>query len=355
VAPKLVALKELLLQCGMGSSTATEDEGDGTDADGDDAMDDVDGTVPAAMAEQRDVPRAWADAPGPRHRALIFAQLTATLDLVESDLFRRHLPRLKYLRMHGGQNPAQRFELVQQFNADESIECLLLTTHVGGLGLNLTGADTVIFLEHDYNPMQDLQAMDRAHRIGQTRVVNVYRIITEGTLEERIMGLQRFKLNVANTVVSQDNASLRSMEAGSVLDLVLPSAVCYFLSAVYCGQHCYQFFKTLLILLSFQPANPTCHSPDVWVQMSEWTAITQTLMVIAMLLPPFSHHALPRHPLSRPFLFAPSLAPTHVHRCSCRQRGLLPLPPLQLRTPPSHFPHALAWRRCLIPYRSAHT
>jgi TATA-binding protein-associated factor len=234
VAPKLVALKELLLQCGMGGSTATEDEGVGTDADGDDAMDDVDGTVPAAMVEQRDVPGAWADASRPRHRALIFAQLTATLDLVESDLFRGHLPRLKYLRMRGGQSPAQRFELVQQFNADESIECLLLTTHVGGLGLNLTGADTVIFLEHDYNPMQDLQAMDRAHRIGQTRVVNVYRIITEGTLEERIMGLQRFKLNVANTVVSQDNASLRSMEAGSVLDLVLLPAVFCLLFAVCC-------------------------------------------------------------------------------------------------------------------------
>lgn len=84
-----------------------------------------------------------------------------------------------------------------RFNDDPSIDVLLLTTHVGGLGLNLTGADTVIFVEHDWNPMKDAQAMDRAHRIGQKKVVNVYRLITRGTLEEKIMGyrfiLTRFK------------------------------------------------------------------------------------------------------------------------------------------------------------------
>lgn len=58
---------------------------------------------------------------------------------------------------------------VCRFNNDPSIDVLLLTTHVGGLGLNLTGADTVVFVEHDWNPMKDLQAMDRAHRIGQVR------------------------------------------------------------------------------------------------------------------------------------------------------------------------------------------
>lgn len=58
---------------------------------------------------------------------------------------------------------------VFRFNNDPSIDVLLLTTHVGGLGLNLTGADTVVFVEHDWNPMRDLQAMDRAHRIGQVK------------------------------------------------------------------------------------------------------------------------------------------------------------------------------------------
>lgn len=64
------------------------------------------------------------------------------------------------------------FILIDRFNNDPSIDVLLLTTHVGGLGLNLTGADTVVFVEHDWNPMKDLQAMDRAHRIGQVKKVN---------------------------------------------------------------------------------------------------------------------------------------------------------------------------------------
>ena len=90
---------------------------------------------------------------------------------------------------------------------------------VGGLGLNLTGADTVIFVEHDWNPMKDLQAMDRAHRIGQKKVVNVYRLITRKSLEEKIMGLQKFKLLTANTVVSNENASMETMGTDQLLDL----------------------------------------------------------------------------------------------------------------------------------------
>jgi len=67
--------------------------------------------------------------------------------------------------------------------------------------------------------MKDLQAMDRAHRLGQKKVVNVYRLITKGTLEEKIMGLQRFKLTIANSVVTQQNNSLTSMDKDLVLDL----------------------------------------------------------------------------------------------------------------------------------------
>ena len=98
------------------------------------------------------------------------------------------MPNVSYLRLDGSTDLAKRHDIVTRFNEDPSIDVLLLTTHVGGLGLNLTGADTVIFMEHDWNPMKDLQAMDRAHRIGQKRVVNVYRLITRGTLEEKIMG-----------------------------------------------------------------------------------------------------------------------------------------------------------------------
>ena len=147
------------------------------------------------------------------------------------------MPLVSYMRLDGGTDANKRHAIVQTFNADPSIDCLLLTTHVGGLGLTLTGADTVIFVEHDWNPMKDLQAMDRAHRIGQKKVVNVYRLITKGTLEEKIMGcvllfieismitdiwhhsLQRFKLNIANSVVTQQNSGLASMDTDLVLDL----------------------------------------------------------------------------------------------------------------------------------------
>jgi TATA-binding protein-associated factor len=141
------------------------------------------------------------------------------LDIIENDLFKRLMPTVSYLRMDGSVDSNKRHDMVQKFNADPSIDVLLLTTHVGGLGLNLTGADTVIFVEHDWNPMKDLQAMDRAHRIGQKKVVNVYRLITRGTLEEKIMGLQKFKLNIANTVVNQQNSGLHSMDTDQILDL----------------------------------------------------------------------------------------------------------------------------------------
>lgn len=123
-----------------------------------------------------------------RHRVLIFCQLKQMLDIVENDLFRKSMPSVTYMRMDGSTDVSKRHAVVQTFNADPSIDVLLLTTHVGGLGLNLTSADTVIFVEHDWNPMKDLQAMDRAHRLGQKRVVNVYRLIMRGTLEEKIMG-----------------------------------------------------------------------------------------------------------------------------------------------------------------------
>lgn len=123
-----------------------------------------------------------------RHRVLIFCQMKQMIEMIETDLFQALMPEVTYMRLDGTVDANKRHATVQTFNADPSIDCLLLTTHVGGLGLTLTGADTVIFVEHDWNPMKDLQAMDRAHRLGQKKVVNVYRLITKGTLEEKIMG-----------------------------------------------------------------------------------------------------------------------------------------------------------------------
>ncbi|KZO97896.1 SNF2 superfamily chromatin remodeling protein [Calocera viscosa TUFC12733] len=188
-APKLQALRQILTDCGVGTS-------------------DVDESYSAASL-----------ATTSQHRVLIFCQMKQMIDIIENDLFKAAMPTVTYMRLDGTTDATKRHAIVQTFNADPTIDCLLLTTHVGGLGLNLTGADTVIFVEHDWNPMKDLQAMDRAHRLGQKKVVNVYRLITKGTLEEKIMGLQRFKLNIANSVVNQQNTELTSMDTELVLDL----------------------------------------------------------------------------------------------------------------------------------------
>ncbi|KAF2150948.1 hypothetical protein K461DRAFT_295051 [Myriangium duriaei CBS 260.36] len=188
-APKLTALRDLLVDCGIGVDAAAN------------------GEVPTA--DQAVSP----------HRALIFCQMKEMLDMVEDTVFKRMLPSVTWNRLDGSVEASKRQDIVNKFNSDPSIDCLLLTTSVGGLGLNLTGADTVIFVEHDWNPQKDLQAMDRAHRIGQKKVVNVYRLITRGTLEEKILNLQRFKIDVASTVVNQQNAGLGTMETDQILDL----------------------------------------------------------------------------------------------------------------------------------------
>ena len=88
-------------------------------------------------------------------------------------MFPCKLPKVKYRRIDGSVKSSDRVDICLEFNKYRNIDVLLLTTKAAGLGLNLSGADVVIFVEHDWNPMMDLQAMDRAHRIGQDKIVNV--------------------------------------------------------------------------------------------------------------------------------------------------------------------------------------
>lgn len=135
------------------------------------------------------------------HRCLIFSHMQETLDFVEQ-MFQECFPRLTYTRLRSTLPTSVFHEKCRKFNEDPSIDILLLTTSIGGLGLTLTGADTVIFLEHSWNPFVDLQAMDRAHRLGQTKSVRVFRLIIQNTLEEEIMNLQSFKQRVASSVIA---------------------------------------------------------------------------------------------------------------------------------------------------------
>jgi len=101
-----------------------------------------------------------------------------------------------YLRLDGRTKVEKRQQVVQTFNSSAKVLCFITSTRSGGLGLNLTGANTVIFYDTDWNPAMDRQAQDRCHRIGQTRNVSIYRLISEFTIEENILlkSMQKSKL-----------------------------------------------------------------------------------------------------------------------------------------------------------------
>jgi DNA helicase INO80 len=132
------------------------------------------------------------------HRVLVYFQMTRMIDLMEEYLaFRQY----KYLRLDGSSSISERRDMVSDWQSKPEIFIFLLSTRAGGLGINLTAADTVIFYDSDWNPSNDAQAMDRAHRLGQTRQVTVYRLITKNTIDERILQLARTKKSVQDAVV----------------------------------------------------------------------------------------------------------------------------------------------------------
>ncbi|KAI8445371.1 hypothetical protein BY996DRAFT_6434687 [Phakopsora pachyrhizi] len=202
-SPKLLALRQILRDCGIGQTTSTHltdsslEDGGGAATSG--------GTIP-------------------QHRVLIFCQMKQMLDIIEHNLFRAQMPTVTYMRIDGSTDVTKRHDIVQTFNADPSIDCLLLTTHVGGLGLNLTGADTVIFVEHDWNPMKDLQAMDRKKLWG-TPLISTQVLQINVDINYYFFSLQRFKLNIATSIVNQQNSSLGSLDTEQILDLFNVSSV----------------------------------------------------------------------------------------------------------------------------------
>lgn len=133
------------------------------------------------------------------HRVLLYFQMTRMIDLIEEYLMYRNY---KFCRLDGSTKLEDRRDTVHDFQTRPEIFIFLLSTRAGGLGINLTSADTVIFYDSDWNPTIDSQAMDRAHRLGQTRQVTVYRLITRGTIEERIRKRALQKEEVQRVVIS---------------------------------------------------------------------------------------------------------------------------------------------------------
>ncbi|ROT35575.1 hypothetical protein SODALDRAFT_337521 [Sodiomyces alkalinus F11] len=139
------------------------------------------------------------------HRVLLYFQMTRMIDLMEEYLTYRNY---KYCRLDGSTKLEDRRDTVHDFQTRPDIFVFLLSTRAGGLGINLTSADTVIFYDSDWNPTIDSQAMDRAHRLGQTRQVTVYRLITRGTIEERIRKRALQKEEVQRVVIQGGGASV---------------------------------------------------------------------------------------------------------------------------------------------------
>lgn len=142
------------------------------------------------------------------HKILIFSQFVEMLTLIRAELERANFV-YEYL---DGQTPAQeRLEKVNKFNSDERIPIFLISLKAGGTGLNLTGADYVIHYDPWWNPAVENQATDRAHRIGQTRHVFNYKLITRGTVEEKILALQQKKKELADLVIGGDESVAKEL------------------------------------------------------------------------------------------------------------------------------------------------
>ncbi|KCV68048.1 hypothetical protein H696_05514 [Fonticula alba] len=139
------------------------------------------------------------------HRVLIFSQMVRMLDIIEEYL---RLKGFGFQRLDGGTSSEQRKQAMDHFNAEGSADfCFLLSTRAGGLGINLATADTVILYDSDWNPQNDLQAMARAHRLGQKNVVNIYRFVTKNTVEEDIIERAKRKMVLDHLVIQRLDAS----------------------------------------------------------------------------------------------------------------------------------------------------
>ena len=149
------------------------------------------------------------------HRALLFCRSTRMHQILERFL---NEWGIEFLQLTGDTPTDRRQRLVDQFNSSPDITVFLLSM-AGSSGINLTSADTVIFYDHDWNPANDAQAMDRAYRIGQKKDVTVYRLVSKGTIEERILERQRAKQNLADEVIGADAAGFKDLTKEDLMGL----------------------------------------------------------------------------------------------------------------------------------------
>ena len=151
------------------------------------------------------------------HRMLLFSQFTSMLAIIQERLEREGI---SYFLITGETPKQKRQELVKQFNEGQ-VPIFLISLKAGGVGLNLTGADVVIHYDPWWNQAVQNQATDRAHRIGQTKKVTVYKLIARNTIEEKIQKLQDAKRNLADQIIGGEMGQLGSMSKEDILELLV--------------------------------------------------------------------------------------------------------------------------------------
>ncbi len=147
------------------------------------------------------------------HRFLIFSQFVSALNIVKDDIEKMGI---KYYMITGDTSAKERLRICNDFNKDEDYKIVLISLKAGGTGLNLVGADVVIHLDPWWNYSAESQASDRAHRIGQTRTVEVIKLIAENSIEEKVVNLQNEKKELVDKVISDNDSSIKSL---SIKDL----------------------------------------------------------------------------------------------------------------------------------------
>ncbi|MBR5597839.1 MAG: DEAD/DEAH box helicase [Lachnospiraceae bacterium] len=150
------------------------------------------------------------------HKILVFSQFTSMLELLETELKKASIA---YFKITGETPKQKRVEMVNTFNGDDT-PVFLISLKAGGTGLNLTGADVVIHYDPWWNQAAQNQATDRAHRIGQTKAVSVYKLIVKGTIEEKIVKMQESKKDLADAILNGENGSIIQMSKEEFMELL---------------------------------------------------------------------------------------------------------------------------------------
>jgi SNF2 family DNA or RNA helicase len=166
----------------------------------------IDPNYTGESGKLEDVSHMLESAMAEGHKLLVFSQFVKHLDIVKDLLYRQKVP---FAYLDGSSN--DRKDQVEKFNKDPNLKVFLISIKAGGLGLNLTEADYVFILDPWWNPAVEAQAIDRAHRIGQTKKVFTYKFITRNTVEEKILQLQKHKLKLSENLITTEESIIKQL------------------------------------------------------------------------------------------------------------------------------------------------